>query len=128
MNEMNNAHAYEMQVQMWKSNTWGVTISALACQNRGAAMADGPPAWAGYQEPPSVVQPPLRVLVWPRGAHRPACRTGASLGRPAWPCSADRSRTNVCRGIGDRLIVKTRAFGGLGARRVSGEIVRRGSV
>jgi hypothetical protein len=25
MNEMNDAHAYEMQVQMWKPNTWGVT-------------------------------------------------------------------------------------------------------
>jgi hypothetical protein len=22
---MNDAHAYEMQVQMWKPNTWGVT-------------------------------------------------------------------------------------------------------
>jgi hypothetical protein len=25
INEMNDAHAYEMQVQMWKLNTWGVT-------------------------------------------------------------------------------------------------------
>jgi hypothetical protein len=25
MNEMNDAHAYEMQVQKWKPNTWGVT-------------------------------------------------------------------------------------------------------
>jgi hypothetical protein len=25
MNEMNDAHAYEMQVQIWKPNTWGVT-------------------------------------------------------------------------------------------------------
>jgi hypothetical protein len=24
---MNDAHAYEMQVQMWKSNIWGVTLS-----------------------------------------------------------------------------------------------------
>ena len=23
---MNDAHVYEMQVQMWKPNTWGVTI------------------------------------------------------------------------------------------------------
>jgi hypothetical protein len=26
---MNDAHAYEMQVQMWKLNTWGVTIGIL---------------------------------------------------------------------------------------------------
>jgi hypothetical protein len=25
INDMNDAHAYEMQVQMWKPNTWGVT-------------------------------------------------------------------------------------------------------
>jgi hypothetical protein len=25
-NEMNDAHAYEMQVQTWEPNTWGVTI------------------------------------------------------------------------------------------------------
>jgi hypothetical protein len=25
MNEMNGAHAYEMQMKMWKPNTWGVT-------------------------------------------------------------------------------------------------------
>jgi hypothetical protein len=24
---MNDAHAYEMQVQIWKPNTWGVTAS-----------------------------------------------------------------------------------------------------
>jgi hypothetical protein len=24
-NEMNDAHAYEMQLQLWKPNTWGVT-------------------------------------------------------------------------------------------------------
>jgi hypothetical protein len=24
-NEWNDAHAYEMQVQFWKPNTWGVT-------------------------------------------------------------------------------------------------------
>jgi hypothetical protein len=24
-NEWNDAHAYEMQVQLWKPNTWGVT-------------------------------------------------------------------------------------------------------
>ena len=23
---MNDAHVYEMQVQMWKPNTWGVTL------------------------------------------------------------------------------------------------------
>ena len=23
---MNDAHVYEMQVQMWKPNTWGVTM------------------------------------------------------------------------------------------------------
>jgi hypothetical protein len=25
INDMNDAHAYEMQVQKWKLNTWGVT-------------------------------------------------------------------------------------------------------
>jgi hypothetical protein len=25
INDMNDAHAYEMQVQMWKPNTYGVT-------------------------------------------------------------------------------------------------------
>jgi hypothetical protein len=29
INDMNDAHAYEMQVQMWKLNTWGVTIGIL---------------------------------------------------------------------------------------------------
>jgi hypothetical protein len=28
---MNDAHAYEMQVQMWKTNTWGVTLTK-ACE------------------------------------------------------------------------------------------------
>jgi hypothetical protein len=27
---MNDAHAYEMQVQMWKANTWGVTHATSA--------------------------------------------------------------------------------------------------
>jgi hypothetical protein len=27
INDMNDAQAYEMQVQMWKLNTWGVTVS-----------------------------------------------------------------------------------------------------
>jgi hypothetical protein len=26
---MNDAHAFEMQVQMWKPNTWGVTALSL---------------------------------------------------------------------------------------------------
>jgi hypothetical protein len=29
---MNDAHAYEMQVQMWKPNTWGVT-HIITCNN-----------------------------------------------------------------------------------------------
>jgi hypothetical protein len=27
MNEMNDAHAYEMQMQLWKPNTWDVTVN-----------------------------------------------------------------------------------------------------
>jgi hypothetical protein len=27
--EMNVAHAYEMQVQVWEPNTWGVTVFPL---------------------------------------------------------------------------------------------------
>jgi hypothetical protein len=26
MNEMNDAHAYEMQMQIWEPNTWDVTL------------------------------------------------------------------------------------------------------
>jgi hypothetical protein len=29
INEMNDAYAYKIQVQMWKSNTCGVTISTI---------------------------------------------------------------------------------------------------
>ena len=33
---MNDAHVYEMQVQMWKPNTWGVTVRVSPCfQNDG---------------------------------------------------------------------------------------------
>jgi hypothetical protein len=35
---MNDAHAYEMQVQMWKPNTWGVT-----CTVNGGALSPHPP-------------------------------------------------------------------------------------
>ena len=27
---MNDAHVHEMQVQMWKANTWGVTVSSCS--------------------------------------------------------------------------------------------------
>ena len=29
---MNDAHVYEMQVQMWKPNTWGVTRTLHTCR------------------------------------------------------------------------------------------------
>jgi hypothetical protein len=29
MNGMNDAHAYEMQVQIYEQNTWGVTITII---------------------------------------------------------------------------------------------------
>jgi len=32
---MNDAHVYEMQVQMWKPNTWGVTLQDVEVKIRG---------------------------------------------------------------------------------------------
>jgi hypothetical protein len=31
---MNDAHVYEMQVQMWKPNTWGVTLATFVSLNK----------------------------------------------------------------------------------------------
>ena len=46
---MNDAHVHEMQVQMWKANTWGVTGRLLALHCVG---------------PSSVVGGCLKALVW----------------------------------------------------------------
>ena len=38
---MHDAHVREMQVQMWKLNTWGVTIAAVTIEEGEQFVADG---------------------------------------------------------------------------------------
>ena len=45
---MNDAHVYEMQVQMWKPNTWGVTEGSEKPEPPGHAQRARPPVARGW--------------------------------------------------------------------------------
>ena len=91
---MHDAHVHEMQVQMWKPNTWGATITSARFGGGGGGMFSSTSGgvFSRLKGIPPRPRPRPRLLPpWP-----PFGSTGLGMGaRPWFSRRADR-RFNIC--------------------------------